>query len=66
MTNEKKRSIIIMEHDELKNLVSEVKETVAGGAQNKDESNLQFSAADLWNIQKNRRNRTIRKGLIWN
>jgi hypothetical protein len=37
-----------MESDELRKLVTEVKETVAVNTK-------QFSAADLWNIQKNMR-----------
>lgn len=37
-----------MEADELKTLVTEVKETVATNIK-------QFSAADLWNIQRNMR-----------
>lgn len=39
-------SIVAMEHDELRKLVTEVKETVATNVK-------QFSAADLWNIQRN-------------
>lgn len=41
-------SIVVMESDELKTLVTEVKETVATNIK-------QFSAADLWNIQRNMR-----------
>jgi len=37
-----------MEQDELRKLVTEVKETVASNVK-------QFSAADLWNIQRNMR-----------
>lgn len=67
MTNDVKRSVILMEQDELKNLVSVVKETVAHNVQNSEENSTpQLSAADLWNIQKNRRNRTIRRNQIWN
>lgn len=39
-------SIITMEQDELRKLVTEVKETVATNVK-------QFSAAELWNIQRN-------------
>lgn len=42
------RSIIDMEPAELKELVTEVKETVAGNLNEKQ----MFSAADLWRIQK--------------
>jgi len=41
-------SIVAMEQDELRKLVTEVKETVASNVK-------QFSAADLWNIQRNMR-----------
>lgn len=43
-------SIITMESDELRKLVTDVKETVATSANFK-----QLSAADLWNIQRNMR-----------
>lgn len=42
------RSVINMEPEELKELVTEVKETVAGNLNEKQ----MFSAADLWRIQK--------------
>ena len=38
MTNDVKRSVILMEQDELKNLVSVVKETVAHNVQNSEEN----------------------------
>ena len=46
MNSNVNNSIVVMEADELRNLVTEVKETVATNAK-------QFSAADLWNIQRN-------------
>ena len=42
------RSVINMEPEELKELVTEVRETVAGNVNEKQ----MFSAADLWRIQK--------------
>lgn len=48
MNSNVNNSIIAMEQDELRKLVTEVKETVATNVK-------QFSAADLWNIQKNMR-----------
>jgi len=42
------RSIVNMEPQELKELVTEVKETVASNVSEKQ----MFSAADLWRIQK--------------
>ncbi len=44
-------SIIDMESGELKELVTEVKETIASNVNEK----YVFSAADLWNIQKSMR-----------
>ena len=48
MNSNVNRSIITMESDDLSKLVTEVKETVASNVK-------QFSAADLWNIQRNMR-----------
>ena len=48
MNSNANNSIVTMEHDELRKLVTEVKETVATNVK-------QFSAADLWNIQRNMR-----------
>lgn len=48
MNSNVNNSIVVMEADELKTLVTEVKETVATNIK-------QFSAADLWNIQRNMR-----------
>ena len=48
MNNDANPSIIKMEDEQLKQLLTEVKETVAIDVK---ESN--FSAADLWNIQRN-------------
>ena len=50
MNSNVKDAIIAMESDELRTLVTEVKETVATNVNLK-----QFSAADLWNIQRNMR-----------
>lgn len=46
MNSNANNSIVVMEHDDLRKLVTEVKETVATNVK-------QFSAADLWNIQRN-------------
>ena len=48
MNSNVNNSIVVMEADELKTLVTEVKETVATNIK-------QFSAVDLWNIQRNMR-----------
>ena len=48
MNSNANNSIVAMEQDELRKLVTEVKETVASNVK-------QFSAADLWNIQRNMR-----------
>ena len=46
MNSNANNSIVAMESGELRKLVTEVKETVATNVK-------QFSAADLWNIQRN-------------
>ena len=48
MNSNANNSIVAMEQDELRKLVTEVKERVASNVK-------QFSAADLWNIQRNMR-----------
>jgi len=47
MNSNANNSIVAMEQDELRKLVTEVKETVAVNTNSK-----QLSAADLWNIQR--------------
>jgi len=46
MNSNANNSIVVMESGELRKLVTEVKETIATNVK-------QFSAADLWNIQRN-------------
>jgi hypothetical protein len=46
-------SIVKMEAEVLKNLVKEVKETVANGINMPAASERKFSAVDMWNIQRN-------------
>ncbi len=48
--------------EQLKNLVKEVKETVATGIQQNNKN--VFSAVDYWNMQRNRRNRIVRRHLV--
>lgn len=50
-------AIVQLEANELKNLVAEVKETVATGvvAMNSKRSANRFGIVDLWNIQRNAR-----------
>lgn len=49
MNSNVNNAIIMMDNDELRELVTEVKETVATNV------DKQFSAADLWRIQRNMR-----------
>ena len=52
MNRNENNSIIRMEKDELKKLVTEVKETVATNVKPEDANEKHvFSAADLWRIQ---------------
>lgn len=53
-------SIILMEADELKQLTTEVKETIAESAVVK-KSEKQFDAANLWSIQRNRKTQSLSK-----
>ena len=55
MNNNSNRTIISMDAAELVNLTTEVKETVASIA-TQDKT---FSAADLWNIQRNRKTQNL-------
>ena len=59
MTNDVMPSIVQMDADELKTLLTEVKETVAKGVivseQPKRSQTRSFSAAELWNIRRNAR-----------
>jgi hypothetical protein len=48
-------SIVQMEAEELRQLMTEVKETVATGIQLPGVKQKSFSAAEMWNIQKNAR-----------
>ncbi len=48
-------SIVQMEPDVLKNLVKEVKETLAKDILIPGDSERTFTAADLWNIRRNAR-----------
>jgi hypothetical protein len=55
MKNDVMPSIVQMEAEELRNLMTEVKETVATGIQLPRAKQKSFSAAEMWNIQKNAR-----------
>ena len=65
MNSNVKNSIVQMEKDELKQLVSEVKETVATGVDLQQTAKQSvFSAADLWYIQKMKKGIAPRKTFI--
>ncbi len=53
-------SIIVMEADELKQLTTEVKETLAENA-DVEKAEKRFDSASLWNIQKNRKTQSLSK-----
>jgi hypothetical protein len=55
MKNDVMPSIVQMEPDELKVLLTEVKETVAAGFKMPKTTKKSFSAADLWSIRRNAR-----------
>ncbi len=66
MNNNVSNSIIYMEKEELNNLLTEVKETVANDMDTENDKDALFSAADLWKIQKQKRNATPRRVTFWN
>ena len=64
MKQELNNSRVYLEQEELNKLVSEVKETIATDIKHTENKN-NFSAADLWNIQKSRKAYQGRRTL-WN
>ncbi len=67
MNNNVTNSIIDMENEELRNLVNQVKETVATGVDtNKATNKNTFAAASLWSIQKLKRSSQSRRATLWN
>jgi hypothetical protein len=52
MKNDVMPSIVQMDADELKTLLTETKETVATGFELNRVSNRSFSVADMWNIRR--------------
>jgi hypothetical protein len=60
-------SIIDMENDDLRNLVNQVKETVATDVDTKKTTSKNtFAAANLWSIQKMKRGAQARRATLWN
>jgi hypothetical protein len=53
MKNDVMPSIVQMDADDLKTLLTEVKETVAKGVLLSTQPKRSFSAAELWNIRRN-------------
>jgi hypothetical protein len=58
------QTFVKMEKEELKQLCTEVKESLATETDIKTITKQQFSVADLWKIQKNTRYRVQRRNLI--
>jgi protein-arginine kinase len=52
-----------LNNNQMTDLVQEVKETIATQAPTIN-PNAAFTAADLWNLERNRRNRVIRRHLV--
>ena len=67
MKQELNNSKVYLDKEELNDLLNEVKETVATGLNVKKESDEQkiFSAAELWNIQRTKREYQ-RRSKLWN
>ena len=66
MNNKANNSKIYLEQDEKTKLLAEVKETVATDVNIVNLKEQVFSAADLWNIQKRKRNTNARRSTFWN
>jgi len=60
-------TVLDMANDELKNLVSQVNETVATDVDfNKTTSKNIFAAANLWHIQRMKKGPQVRRATLWN
>ena len=60
-------SVLEMANDEFKNLVSQVKETVATDVDfDKTTSKNIFAAANLWHIQRMKKSSQVRRATLWN
>ena len=55
MKSDVMQSIVLMEPKVLRQLVTEVKETVAMDVEFAKQNNSSFGVVDLWNIRKNKR-----------
>jgi len=67
MKQELNNSKVYLDEADLNNFLTEVKETVAAEVdfENKNEIKNIFSAADLWNIQRMKKERQ-RRSTLWN
>jgi len=66
MNTSSTHSVLEMANDDVKNLVSQVNETVADVDVNETTSKNIFSAANLWHIQRIKKSSQVRRATIWN
>lgn len=66
MNTSSTHSVLEMANDDVRNLVSQVKETVADVDVNKTTSKNIFAAANLWHIQRIKRSSQVRRATLWN
>lgn len=59
-------SVLEMANDDVRNLVSQVKETVADVDVNETTSKNIFAAANLWHIQRMKKTSQVRRATLWN
>ena len=65
MKQQSDNSKVYLDQDELDQLLTEVKETVASDISNETNNEQIFSAADLWRIQR-MKSRVYRRSTLWN
>ena len=66
MDNKANNSIIYLDKEEREQLLSEVKETIASVKEISDALAPKFGSADLWNIQKKKKDANNRRATFWN
>lgn len=66
MDNKANNSIIYLNKEDKDELLSEVKETIAAVTEIPETDEPGFGSADLWNIQKRKKNTTSRRSTFWN
>lgn len=66
MDNKANNSIIYLDKEDRDELLSEVKETIAAVSEIPETDEPRFGSADLWNIQKRKKDATSRRSTFLN